>query len=116
MREKNEKKSAVQSFKDFRNRQGEAFGSCAQHLGKGQKTRDKVLCFAQKILYGSSRVLRTDIVDDRINGESLHQPVELFGSHGTKLIGRTGPREAAAFNPLIKEQETVAFPQQSFYL
>jgi hypothetical protein len=48
MQEKNEKKSAVQSFKDFRNRQGEAFGSRAQHLGKGQKTRDKVLCFAQK--------------------------------------------------------------------
>jgi hypothetical protein len=55
-------------------------------------------------------------VDDRINGESLHQPPELFGSHGTKLIGRMGPREVTAFHPLVKEQEAVAFPQQSFYL
>ena len=53
-----------------------ASGSCAQHMENMDENRKKVLCFAQiSVSYGS---VRCDIVDDRINGKALHQPVELF--------------------------------------
>ena len=47
-------------------------GVCA-----GYFSGEKVLCFAQKT--ESDGTVGCDIMDDRVNGKPLHQPVELLG-------------------------------------
>ena len=54
-----------------------ASGSCAQHMENMDENRKKVLCFAQKP--ESDGTVGCDIMDDRVNGKPLHQPVELLG-------------------------------------
>lgn len=51
-------------------------GSCAQHMENMEKNRKKfsVLHIAVNIRQNCQR----DIVDDRVNGKALHQPVELL--------------------------------------
>ena len=44
---------------------------------KNRETGEKVLCFAQKT--ESDGTVGCDIMDDRVNGKPLHQPVELLG-------------------------------------
>ena len=51
----------------------------------------------------SSRMLRVNIVDDRINGKPLHKPPELFGIHFPQFVRRTWPGKMPTVNPLIEE-------------
>lgn len=55
-------------------------------------------------------------MDDRVYGEPLHQPPELFMRQSLKVTGTSGPDEPAGFNTFIEEQETITFPKQSFDL
>ena len=70
-------KSAVQSFVCFfriLKKHSEAVHSTWKTW---KRTGEKVLCFAQKT--ESDGTVGSDIMDDRVNGKPLHQPVELLG-------------------------------------
>ena len=69
-----DKKSAVQSFRRVLiiiNTCLEAVHSTWRRIGT------KILCFAQKISVSDGST-GCDIVDDRIDGKNLHQPLKLF--------------------------------------
>lgn len=59
---------------------------------------------------GSGSPCRTDIMDDGINGKSLHEPSVLFRSERPDIAGTPGPAEAAAVDSFVEQKETVTFP------
>lgn len=70
----------------------EELQSCAQHtIDKAEKGVKSSLFCTRKTTYGSGETLRSDILYDRIYGESMHQPSELLRIHGAELIRRAWP-------------------------
>lgn len=55
-------------------------------------------------------------MDDGIDGETLHQPPELFRGEVAEFIRGPRPCEPSALDPLVEEEESVAFPYQAFDL
>lgn len=80
------------------------------------KNREKSSLFCTKEKNASGRMAGRYIMDHGINGKALHQPAELFRCHGAEFVRISWPCKVPAFHTLIKEQETIAFPKQTFYL
>ena len=55
-------------------------------------------------------------MDNGIDSETLHQPVELFCRHGTKFIRGSGPCKVTGFYAFVKKQEAISFPKETFDL
>ena len=58
-------------------------------------------------------MFRINIVDNRVDGESLHKPAELFGIHLSEFVTGAWPGEMSVVNPFGKEKKTIPFPYQS---
>ena len=54
--------------------------------------------------------------DDWVYRKSLHQPVKLMGVQTSCFGGSTRPGKVSIFHTLCKKQETITFPDESFYL
>lgn len=46
--------------------------------------------------------------------KTFHQPAVLLRIHAHHLVGIARPLELSIFQPLVQQQEPIAFPQQSF--
>ncbi len=55
-------------------------------------------------------------MDQRIDGKSLHEPLELFRAKLTYFLTCPWPCEMTLFNSFIQEQKTVSFPEKPFDL
>ena len=61
-------------------------------------------------------MLWTNIPNDRVDGETIHQPAKLFRCHGTEFTGVSGPGKVTVLHALVKKQESIPFPEQSLNL
>lgn len=53
-------------------------------------------------------------LNNRVDGKSHHQPAELFRGNVPKVSGSTRPGEPAGFHTLVKQKESVPFPEKTF--
>ena len=68
----------------------------------------KVLCFAQ--ISGLDGTARCDIMDDRVNGEYLHQPVKLFRRQASEFYRRTESCKVIGLDTLIDVSISIEIP------
>lgn len=76
------------------------------------KSRSKISLFCTK----SGCTGRMMFFDERINGEALHQPVELIRCEFSGLRRIAWPGEMTVFHTLGKEKESVPLPEEPFDL
>ena len=103
----------MQSFEDCRNAVLEPSKAVHSTLKKGVTDRGKSSLFCT---IKSGRMLWTNIPNDRVDGETIHQPAKLFRRHGTEFTGVPGPGKVTIFNALVKKQKSISFPEQSLNL